>query len=613
MTHWKLAVAGIAMLAMSRPIPSADKVKASLPGDQSAAVAPKPRRVWADRSANTLGAPSFDGQYLSYVDPATGNLALRELSTGKSRMLTRKKSPSEEGQFAYFSTISRDTRQVAYAWFNEEGFYDLRVVEITENGALAPPRVLYRNAEAGFVQPCSWSPDGKQILTLFFRKDNISQIALVDAADGGVKVLKSLQWIYPKRMDFSPDGRSIVYDNLGESGGEERDIFLLSVDGSRETRIVEDPATDLFPLWSPDGESVAFTSDRGGAMRAWAVPINAGEAAGPPVVLSGELGRPLPLGFTAKGDYYYGRRSGAVDVKVARLDLATGTLSGTAVNASLRFPGRNTAPAWSADGKRLAYLTRRGSENYGQDSRFITVLSIDTGDERELNPRLAHIERLTWSPDGNSLLVSGADRRSRGGLFLVDAETAETETLLLDIDSGFRGPEAAWAADGKAVYFVRGEGGDGASLMLRSIEPHEGQVVYRAEDRRIGHLKSSPAGRWLAFTQSDSEGREVTLYAFDTREKKLRKFIPLPAEGLESVSWSFDGNGILVGVMQAGHSELWQIPLEGGGARKLRLPEGWNAEVSPHPDGHRVAFTAGRDFEEVWVIENLAAALPKVH
>jgi hypothetical protein len=57
---------------------------------------------------------------------------------------------------------------------------------------------------------------------------------------------------------------------------------------------------------------------------------------------------------------------------------------------------------------------------------------------------------------------------------------------------------------------------------------------------------------------------------------------------------------------------LWQIPIEGGDAVKLRLPDGWNADVYPHPDGERVGFTTGRDFAEVWVIENLAAALPKV-
>ena len=91
------------------------------------------------------------------------------------RRLTNK-PPAASKEFAYFSVPSRDASRVAYAWFNEAGFYDLRVIPL----AGGEPRVLFRNEEAGFVQPTSWTPDGKQILTLFFRKDNISQIALVD-------------------------------------------------------------------------------------------------------------------------------------------------------------------------------------------------------------------------------------------------------------------------------------------------------------------------------------------------------------------------------------------------------------------------------------------------
>ncbi|MGH9630013.1 MAG: TolB family protein, partial [Bryobacteraceae bacterium] len=126
-----------------------------------------PRRVWAEAATNLLGSPSPDGRYLSFVDAATGDLALRDLKTGTTRRLTRKAERATPGEFAYFSVISPDGAQVAYAWFNEKGFYELRTVGVDGSA----PRVLYRNAEAPFIQPSAWSPDGKQILTLFFRKD----------------------------------------------------------------------------------------------------------------------------------------------------------------------------------------------------------------------------------------------------------------------------------------------------------------------------------------------------------------------------------------------------------------------------------------------------------
>jgi hypothetical protein len=128
---------------------------------------------------------------------------IRELTTGNFRPLTAKTVGSKE--FAYFSAISRDSSKVAYAWFNDEGFYDLRVVNIDGSAS----RILYRNEQAGFVQPCAWSPDGKQILTLFFRKDNISQIALVPVDGGPPKILRSLNWVYPNLWIFLPTVASL--------------------------------------------------------------------------------------------------------------------------------------------------------------------------------------------------------------------------------------------------------------------------------------------------------------------------------------------------------------------------------------------------------------------
>ena len=201
------------------------------------------------------GGPSHDGRYFSFADPVTGNLMIRDTGTGAVRAVTTKAAGSKE--FAYFSAISRDSSKVAYAWFNDEAFYDLRVADIDSGNS----RVLYRNEQAGFVQPCAWSPDGKQILTLFFRKDNISQIALVPVDGGPPKILRSLNWVYPKRMDISPDGRFVVYDSFADADGGDRTIFVLAVNGAKETKLIDAPGNHLFPLWMPDGQSVVFISN----------------------------------------------------------------------------------------------------------------------------------------------------------------------------------------------------------------------------------------------------------------------------------------------------------------------------------------------------------------
>jgi len=299
-----------------------------------------PRLIWSGPGVTLLGSPSRDGKYLSYVEPGAGNLAIREIATGISRTLTSKPPGSKE--FAYFSSIAPDSSRVAYAWFNEDGYYDLRVIGIDGSGQ----RILFRNEEAGFVQPCAWSPDSKYILTLFFRSDNISQIAMVPADGGASRALRSLNWAYPKRMDLSPDGRYVVYDAFADGSSGDRTIYLLSVDGTRERKLINQPGNHLFPLWTPDGRRIVYGSDRSGTMDLWELAIEDGAPRGDPRLLRRDIGRFLPMGITAGGELYYGLRSGSTDVFVTTL----GAPARDARRATLRFPGRNSAPAWAPPG-----------------------------------------------------------------------------------------------------------------------------------------------------------------------------------------------------------------------------------------------------------------------
>lgn len=599
----KRAYAGIMvtlLLALGSRVALAEKISV----DRSRGTV---RRVWADPGANSLGAPSLDGRYLSCVDPETGDLALLDLTTGDKRRLTNKGARQDSGEFAYFSTISPDGRQVAYAWFNGEKFYDLRVVGLDG----AKPRILYRNEEAGFVQPSAWSPDGKQILTLFFRKDNISQIALVSVLDGSVRVLKSLNWVYPKKMDFSPDGRYIVYDSFASEGSAQRDIFVLSVDGSRETVLVEHPADDLFPVWAPDGKRILFASDRTGTMDAWVIPVAEGRPQGPPELVQQGMGRFLPMGITRKGAYYYGLRVGMTDVYIASFDPVTGKLLGSPTPASRRLPGGNSSPEWSPDGQQLAYFSRRGSENFGQAARVISIRWLKTGQNRELSPKLAHIERLHWSPDGRFLLVGGSDRKSRGGLYQVDAQTAEVVPIVQDDSATFRGLEGVWAADGKAIFYVHEDGSRSSEIRFRDLETGREQKLYRpVPPSRIRYLARSPDGRRLAFGSSSGDyAQEEALLVIPSGGGETREVLRMQKGGLSGVEWTPDGRQLFFSRAGDSAPELWRIPLEGGQPQKLELSTDWQGDVSLHPAGRRIAFTAGKNRSEVWVMENFLPEL----
>jgi Tol biopolymer transport system component len=537
----------------------------------------EPRKVWADAETNLLGGPSPDGRYLSYVDPQTGDLGVRDLASGRNRRLTA--NPPGSPEFAYFSVFSRDSARVAYAWFNREKFYELRVVGLKAPGS----RVLFRNEEAGFVQPCAWSPDGKHILTLLFRKDNTSQIALIPAAGGPARVLKSLSWVYPRKMDFSPDGRYLVFDETGRDDAPTTSLYLLSVQESRETTLVGDAGNNLFPVWSPDGRRVLFASDRSGTMDLWAVGVEEGRPQGPPLCLRKNLGRFLPQGITASGAYYYGLRAGGSAVWLASVNLAAGRL----LDAPVRL-AEGAAPEWSPDGRHLALLTRAGAENFGLESRVLSLWTPSTGQWRVLPARLAWLERLRWAPGGRSLLVSGSDRSARRGLFQVDVETGAATPLVRESASTYRGLEGAWSPDGKDLFHLR------QGALYRGDQP-----LYRA-DTRLHELCLSPDGRWLAFvSRSDKD----VLLLLPPGGGEPRPVASVEKDGIAAVDWTPDSRHLLVTTPTSPAPGLWRVSIEGGKPERLPLTLERVGGLRLHPDGCRVAFTRGTARPEVWTLD----------
>jgi Tol biopolymer transport system component len=596
-------IAGILLAVACGTISPAGVSRAAEPSEMAA-----PRAVWQGPAVSTLGAPSRDGRWLSYVDASSGDLAVRDLKSGGERFVTRKDPATQDGEFAYFSVISQDGTTAAFAWFNDEGFYDLRLAEIPAEGeAPKPPRILYRNREAGFVQPCAFSPDGKHVLTLFFRRDNISQIALVSTEDGSTRSLKSLNWVYPKRMDFSPDGRWIVYDNLSKDGAEERDIFVLAVDGSSETRLLAGPANDLFPLWSPDGREILFSSDRSGSTGVWAVAVEEGNAAGEPRLLRDGLGRPLPLGVTVAGDLYYGLRTGRSDVYVMPFDAPE--LPKPAIADT---PGSNFGAVFSPDGSTLAYLSLRGSENYGQEHRAVMLYSLEQNESQELPVRLAHVERIAWSPNGRRLLLAGSDRRARGGLFEYDLETRRTSPVVLHPKADYRGLEGSYSASGREIFYVRPD--TPQSLVLWNAATLAEQPVHIARgDSRFSSPAVSPDGRQLAFAVLEPDGKgsgDILLLGLGSGTAK--KLLTLPSGRLTDLAWMPAGDELLVGTEGSSGSRLFRVSTAGEYVRPALLQPKRQPVVSVHPDGHRVALTVGETHSEIWVLERATSSASAV-
>jgi len=227
-----------------------------------------------------MGPPSPDGRYLAYADKE-GDVSVYDLNTETTRKLTHRdlngKEYAEPDDFAWSPEGSR----IAYAWKNQEGFYDLRVIGL--NGST--PRVLHAKKDTSYSSsPLSWFPDGKSILVKIYLKDPYCQISRVSIEDGNIQNIATFNKSEPRppvRMALSPDGQFIVYEiRSGTAGATRTDFYLIPATGGTRIEIVSEKCwAELFG-WDVDGRSILFTSDRTGSRGLWRMQVTKGKPQG---------------------------------------------------------------------------------------------------------------------------------------------------------------------------------------------------------------------------------------------------------------------------------------------------------------------------------------------
>ena len=574
------------------------------------------RKVWDGPEVDLMGEPSPDGKYLSFLDVNTGNLALYEVATGKKRLLTNSGSWGDPNQFVEHSRWSPDGKQIVYDWFDEDnpGWIDLYIVGLQGS----EPRKLWSDSEIEWTQCHDWSPDGKQILGCFAKKDHTKHIGLVSVKDGSLRLIKDLgggqSW--PKCMRFSPDGRFIVYDNSPEKDNPALDIYVISADGSFESKLVEHPSNDYVLGWVPDGKGIIFASDRtGGTLSSFFLPVAEAAPDGEPLQVIQNMGPVEPLGFTQDGSYFYGFLQRLNDIYTAELDVVTGKITEPAEKSVRTFEGFNQTPAYSPDGKYLAYVSRRYPvvKPFGLrwGGNVLCIKSLETGKERELYPDLGLFGYPVWSPDGKSLYLVHWDENDRIVLSGIDAQTGDITLELKHENNLSHFGAHQFPPSGKTIYYgLRDDETGDWNLLARDLESGSEAVLYT--DKRFFSFSLSPDGQWLALTLAGSGAFRLELMSTESGETsevhKFKKGIWL--RGNPTVAWTADGNYLLLSVRDSNEDsdsyELWRIAADGGEPEKLGLKiDNPFQGLSVHPDGRHITYsTTNRDVSEVWMMEN---------
>lgn len=230
-----------------------------------------------------------------------------------------------------------------------------------------------------FRSALTWSPDG-QSLAFTAKSRGRDRLYVVAAKTGKVQRSFALPCDAAEYPAWSPVGDSIVV--AGVKGGRS-DLYLVNAANGVVTRLTNDAWDEKEPAWSPDGRRITFSSDRGA-----------------PVVLHAELG--------VRGYGHYG---------IWELDVATG-----ATTELLDTAGEDHCPAWSPDGRKLAFVSDRdGAPNlYLFDPANQSVT--------RLTDVLGGIQSVSWARHEDRLVFSAFDRLG-WDIFAVREPLANDSTL----------------------------------------------------------------------------------------------------------------------------------------------------------------------------------------
>jgi len=375
----------------------------------------------------------------------------------------------------------------------------------------------------------------------------------------------------------SPDGRTIAFSS--DRDGEPR-IWLQQVSGEAEAPLTTGP--DDSPRFSPDGTQILFARPEGEGTSLFRAAVVGGEA--------------RRLAENAReGDFTPDGR-GVVFVRLASEDGQTVTtlglvgLDGTGEKAIARIPGGMSAPRVSPDGRTVAMVFARGSLLAGAQQSVVLV-DVVSGEVRSVPAPDARrsLSAPAWTADGDLIYLQAesvaAAAGSAGRLVRQDARSGEVLSALWSPSSA---EVLDVVGDGRVVFDTRSPRQNLREVRLGPGGPDDGRWLSRGEstDRQPVY---SPDGETVAF--SSNRGGGMNLWLVSTATGRLRRLTDAYLNW--DPAFTRDGHHVIWSSNRSGNYEIWMADLDGSGARQVTR-DGKNAEnPTATPDGQWIVYSSG--------------------
>jgi Tol biopolymer transport system component len=385
-------------------------------------------------------------------------------------------------------TWSPDGRQIAFVRRSqsptEMGFYVISALGGTEHRLYGGP--LNIRTECSRID---WSPDGKTLVFSQPAADGVrSRIALLSLADSSIRQLTT-----PPEQEidcepaFSPDGSHVAFVR-GSAGGDLGDLFVIGVSGGDPKQLTSSN-TGGTPVWTNDGNEIVFSSAMGGLRSLWRIPLSGG--APQPVAGTGEMA--FSPSISRKGNQLVYQHA-VLTAALWRINLKDEKhASGPPVHV---FSARGfiRRPSFSPDAKKIVFESdRMGYSNIwscdsdGSDCTQLTSIHGTSGTAR-------------WSPDGLHVAFESRSQRYYD-VYVVDMPGGQTRVLPTFPEADNGAPN--WSRDGQWIYFYSDHGQ--APIELWKVPFKGGSPVQVTKNGGVYGMESDDQ-RFLYYSKIAQQG-----------------------------------------------------------------------------------------------------------
>ena len=446
-------------------------------------------------------------------------------------------------------------------------------------------------------------------------------------------------------LDVSPDGKTIVFDLMG-------DLYTLPITGGQATRITSGMGFDGQPRYAPDGKTIVFVSDRSGYENLWFVDPDGKNVR---ALTKDKDAQYISPAYTPDGQYLVVSRS-QTGVLGSKYDLVMMSIDG---GTGVKLTGSKTEPpgtpppapgtpppynnylgaAFGADPRFIYASVKRGGFKYNQmmdDAWQVAVYDRHTGKTATRTTNVGGGLRPALSRDGKWLAFAS---RYDGvtGLKLRNMATGDEVWLVKsitrdDMESRFTRdvlPGYAFTPDSKSIVlsvggkFIKADVPSGTTTPIpftADLDVPLGPLVrfeYPINDsvltvRQIRGAQPSPDGKRLAFTALDK------LWTVDLTGCPSAGCVPKRVTtdhaGEHSPAWSPDGVWLAWVTWTDSGGDVWRIRADRPGSKPERLTRqsAFYEDLGYDPTGHRLVMVRGPRQQRVEHDNEFEASPPQV-